>query len=164
MEVVTGAVCFGSHDSVVWDFPILRGPLRHQGRRTTARQLRATLGLGGLIGAVAGVGPDCAAPGSTGDRRPRFAVNVGVEVWVVGLVPWWGRGRCFPRAPPTLGMLSVSMGGPPGVLTSGWTDARGTYKYGGHTELHRHEIPGCPYSPGKRVPRGQQDKITEKAV
>ena len=73
-----------------WDFPILRGPQTHQGRRTTARHLRAMLGLGGLIGAVAWVGPDCAAHGSTGDRRPRFAVNVGVAVWVVGLVPWGG--------------------------------------------------------------------------
>ena len=77
------------------------------------------LGLGSLIGAVAGVGIDCAAPGSTEDRRPRFAVNVGVEVWVVGLVQWWVRGRCFPRAPLTLGVLSVSRGGPPGVRTSG---------------------------------------------
>ena len=109
----------GSHDSVVWDFPILRGPLRHQGRRTTVRLLRAMLGLGSPIGAVGGVGPGCTSRGPIGGQHPRLAVNVGVGVWVVGLVWWWGRGRCFPRAPLTLGVLSVSRGGPPVVLTSG---------------------------------------------
>ena len=120
----------GSHDSVVLDFPILRGPLRHQGRRATVSHLRAMPGLGGRIGAVAGVGTVCAAPGSTGDRRPRFAVNVGVEVWVVSLVLWWWRGRCFPRAPLTLGVLLVSRGGHQVLLTSGWTDARSAVSRG----------------------------------
>ena len=72
---------------MVWDFSILRGPPRCQGRRTTARLLRAIPGLGGPTGAVAGVGPGCAAPGSTGDRRSLFAMNVGVGVSVVGPVP-----------------------------------------------------------------------------
>ena len=102
--------------SAVWCFPILRGPLRYRGRGTTARRLRAMPGLWGLIGAVAGVGPDCDAPGSAGGRHPQLAVSVGVGV----------RDRCSLRAPLTLGVLSVSRGGPPWVLTSGvGTDARG---------------------------------------
>ena len=115
---------------MVWDRPILRGPLRQTGRRTIVRQLLATLCLGGLIGAVSGDDPDCAAPGSTGDRRPRFAVNVGVEVWVVCLVQWLGRCRSFPRAPLTLGVLLVSRGGHQVLLTSGWTDARSAVSRG----------------------------------
>ena len=107
---------FGSHGSVVWDLPILRGPPRHQGRRTTVRLLRAMLGLVGPFEVVVGVDPGCAAPGSVGGLHLRFAVSAGVGV----------RGRCSLRAPPTLGVLSVSRGGPPVVLTSEWTDARGT--------------------------------------
>ena len=83
------------------------------------------LGLGSPIGAVGGVGPGCTSRGSVGGQYAQFEVNVGVEVWVVGLVQWWGRGRCFPRAHLILRVLSVSRGGPPVVLTPGWTDARG---------------------------------------
>ena len=108
----------GSHDFATWDSPILRGPLRYQGRGTTVRPLRAMLGLEVLTGAVAVIVPGCAALGSAGGRHPRRAVNVGVGVWVVGPVRW-GRGRCFPRTPLTLGVLSVSRGGPTVVLTSG---------------------------------------------
>ena len=39
-----------------------------------------------------------------------------------------------------------------GVDIGGGTDARGTYEYGGHTEHHKHELPGSLYSSGKRVP------------
>ena len=58
---------------------------------------------------VGGVGPVCAVPGSVGGPHLRVMVNVGVGVG----------GSCFLRAPLTLGVLSVSRGGPSGVLTSG---------------------------------------------
>ena len=116
MEVVRGAVCFGVHRSWVWDLPILHGPPRRQDLSTTVRLLRVMLGLGGPCEVVVGVDPGCAAPGSAGGPHLRFAVSVGVGE----------NGRCSLRAPPTLGVLSVSRGGPPVVLTSEWTDARGT--------------------------------------
>ena len=65
-------------------------------------------GLGDPIGAVAGGGSGCAAPGSAGGRPPQLAVSVDVGVM----------GRCSLRAPLTLVVLSVSRGGPPVVLTS----------------------------------------------
>ena len=70
------------------------------------RPLRVMLGPWEEVG---GVDPGCVAPGSVGDPLPRVMVSVGVGV----------RGRCFLLAPLTLGVLSVSRGGPPGVLTSG---------------------------------------------
>ena len=99
----------GFHGSWVWDLPILHGTPRHQDRSTTVRLLRVMLGLGGPFEVVVGVDPGCAAPGSVGGLHLRFAVSAGVGV----------RGRCYLRAPPTLGVLSVSRGGPQVVLTSG---------------------------------------------
>ena len=84
---------------MVWDFPILRGPLRHQGRRTTVRLLRAMLGLGGPFEAVVGVDPGCTSRGSVGGQHPRLEVGVGVGV----------SDRCSLRAPLTLGMLCLGM-------------------------------------------------------
>ena len=70
----------GSPDFAAWDSPILRGPLRYQGRGTTVCPLREMLGLEGLTGAVAVIVTGCAALGSAGGRHPRLAVNVGVGV------------------------------------------------------------------------------------
>ena len=85
------------------------GPPRRQDRSTTVRLLRVMLGLVGPCEVVVRVDPGCAAPGSVGGLHLRFAVSAGVGV----------RGRCSLRAPPTLGVLSVSRGGPRVVLTSG---------------------------------------------
>ena len=155
VEVVMGAVCLGFRDSVVWGSPILHDPLRCQGRGTTARLLLAKLGLEGPIGAVAGVVPGCAALESAGGRPPRLAVAVGVGVLVGDSVLWWW-GKCFLRAPLTLGVPSGSRGvsGSSGSRDDiGWTDALGACELVGHTELHTHGLPVRLYSSGKRVPR-----------
>ena len=70
------------------------------------------------MGAVAEVVPGCAAPGSSGGRQLRLAVNVEIAVWVIVLEQ---RERCgrFLRATLTLGVPSVSRGVPPVVLPSG---------------------------------------------
>ena len=68
--------------------------------------------------AVAAVVAGCAAPGSSGGRHPRLAVNVEVAVWVIVLEPR-DRGKRFPRALLTLAVPSVSRGGPRVVLTLG---------------------------------------------
>ena len=70
------------------------------------RPLRVMLGPWKEVG---GVDPGYVAPGSVGDPRLRVMVSVCVGVG----------GGCFPRVPLTLGVLSVSRGGPPEVLTSG---------------------------------------------
>ena len=98
----------------VWGLPNLHGPLGHQDRSTTVRLLRVMLGLVGPCEAVVRVDPGCTAPGSVGVPHLQGMVSVGVGV----------SGRCFLRAPLTLGVLLVSRGGSPVVLTSGWTDAR----------------------------------------
>ena len=69
------------------------------------RPLRVMLGLWDEVG---GVGPGYVAPGSVGGPHLRVMVNVDVGV----------RGGCFLRVPLTLGVLSVSRGGPPGVLST----------------------------------------------
>ena len=116
-----GARCaLGFHGFEVWGLPILHGPLRHQDRSTTVRLLRVMLGLVGPGEAVVRVDPGCAAPGSVGGPHLRGMVSVGVGV----------RGRCFLRASLTLGVLSVSRGGPRGVMTSGMTDARSAVSMG----------------------------------
>ena len=84
---------------------------------------------------VGGVGPGYVAPGSVGGPHLRVMVNVEVGV----------RGGCLLRVPLTLRVLLVSRGGPSGVLTSGGVDARGACEYGGHTELHKHVLPGSRY-------------------
>ena len=147
---------------MVCDSPILHDHLRCQGRGSAARLLRAKLGLGGPIGAVAGVGSGCAAPGSTGDRRPLFAVNVGVGVCVVGPVPW-GRGRFYPLVPLTLGVLSVSRGGPPGVLTLGGRLTHGVRMSRGVTQntTNTNYLAVCTPRVSE-FPESQQDKGTEK--
>ena len=70
------------------------------------RPLRVMLGPWEEVG---GDGPGYVAPGSVGGPHLRVMVNVGVG----------GRGRCFLRAPLTLGVLSVSGGDPLWVLTLG---------------------------------------------
>ena len=70
------------------------------------------------MGAVAAVVPGCVAPGSSGGRRLRLAVNVEIAVWVIVL---WQQvsGRRFILEPLTLVVPLVSMGVPPVVLPSG---------------------------------------------
>ena len=70
------------------------------------------------MGAVAAVVPGCAAPGSSGGRHLRLAVNVEIAVWVI-VLEQRESGRHFRRAPLTLGVPLVSRGGPQVVLTSG---------------------------------------------
>ena len=104
VEVARGAVCFG----VIW----LRGlGSSHPPRSTEApgSEYHGSSTSGDAWKEVGGVDPGYVAPGSVGDPLPRVMVNVGVGV----------RGRCFLRAPLTLGVLSVSGGVPLGVLTSG---------------------------------------------
>ena len=99
----------GFPESGVWDSPIHHGPLRLRGRSTMVRPLRGILGPVGPWEAVEKVVPGCAVTELVGDLHHRAMVSVDVGV----------SGGCFLRAPLTLGMLSVSRGDPPGVLTSG---------------------------------------------
>ena len=105
-----GARCaLGFRGFGVWGLPNLHDPLRHQDRSTTVRLLRVMLGLVGPCEAVVRVDPGCTAPGSVVGPHLQGMVSVCVGV----------SGRCFLRAPLTLGVLLVSRDGPPGVLTSG---------------------------------------------
>ena len=106
VDVVRGAVCFGVLR--LWGLTLSHPPRSTEApdRSTMVHPLRVMLGP---LEDVGGVGPVCAALGSVGGPHLRVMVNVGVGV----------RGRCFPRVPLTPGVLSVSRGRPPGVLTSG---------------------------------------------
>ena len=73
------------------------------------RPLRGILGPVGPWEAVEKVVPGCAVLELVGDPHHREMVSGDVGVG----------GRCFPQAPRTPGVRSVSRGGPPGVWTSG---------------------------------------------
>ena len=70
------------------------------------------------MGAVTAVVPGCAAPGSSGGRHLRLAVNVEIAGWVI-VLERRESGRRLLRAPLTLGVPLVSRGVPPVVLPSG---------------------------------------------